>query len=662
MKKILLFFVAIMAMILVAEAQAPERFSYQSVIRDAAGNLVANEPVGVRVSILQYSPDGSAVYSETHNCATNANGLVTMEIGAGTVVSGTFSSIDWANGPYFLKIETDVNGGTNYTLAGTQQMLSVPYALYAATSGNGEGVSQTDFQALVGRVDSLAQIIANLNGGSGSEDGGDDEGGDDNPDDNDTTITAQACPGVPTVTDIDGNVYNTVQIGDQCWMRENLKTTKYANGTTIPLGTTSSYDVAYRYYPDNDSANVTDYGYLYNWAAVMNGSASSEANPSGVQGICPTGWHVPSDDEWTELTHYVKSQSQYVCGDDTNYIAKALASETGWNSSSLFNCKVGYHPDANNATGFSARPAGFYLGNYGYFGDLAYFWSATQYTSNNAYVRYLYYNDAFVTRGNNIKNFGYSVRCVRNEEGSGSEGDGDNEDDDTTDTTITAQACPGVPTVTDVDSNVYNTVQIGEQCWMRENLRTTRYANGTTIPLGTSTSSTTAYRYYPNDNSANVPDYGYLYNWPAVMNGSLSSSANPSGVQGICPNGWHVPSDAEWTELTNYVSSQFYQYVCGGDVDYIAKALASEEEWNSSTDNCAVGNNPSANNATGFSARPAGYYYGSYYDFGNYATFWSATQNYSSDACYRNLFYLGSTVFRGNVIKDNGYSVRCVRD
>ena len=159
MKKILLFFVAIMAMILVAEAQAPERFSYQSVIRDAAGNLVVNEPVGVRVSILQYSPDGSAVYSETHNRATNANGLVTMEIGAGTVVSGNFSNIDWASGPYFLKIETDVNGGTNYTLAGTQQMLSVPYALYAAASGNGEGVSQTDFQALLDRISSLEEEI-----------------------------------------------------------------------------------------------------------------------------------------------------------------------------------------------------------------------------------------------------------------------------------------------------------------------------------------------------------------------------------------------------------------------------------------------------------------------------------------------------------------------
>ena len=394
MKKILLFFVAIMAMILVAEAQAPEKFSYQSVIRDAAGNLVANEPVGVRISILQYSPDGSAVYSETHYRATNANGLVTMEIGAGTVVSGTFSNIDWASGPYFLKIETDVNGGTNYTLAGTQQMLSVPYALYAATSGNGEGVSQTDFQALVGRVDSLAQIIANLNS-------------------TDTTITAQACPGVPTVTDIDGNVYNTVQIGEQCWMRENLKTTKYANGTTIPLGTEASFTTAYRYYPDNRSTTVSNYGYLYNWAAVMNGAASSSANPSGVQGICPDGWHVPSDAEWTELTDYVSSQSQYVCGSSTSNIAKALASEEGWDSSTD-NCDVGNNPIANNATGFSVRPAGECNGYYGYFGYNANFWSAAQYYGSHAYTRYLSYNYADVYRNSSNKSNGYSVRCVCN--------------------------------------------------------------------------------------------------------------------------------------------------------------------------------------------------------------------------------------------------------
>ena len=218
--------------------------------------------------------------------------------------------------------------------------------------------------------------------------------------------------------------------------------------------------------------------------------------------------------------------------------------------------------------------------------------------------------------------------------------------------------------VTDIDGNVYKTVKLGNQVWMAENLRTTRYADGTTIPLGTTESFDVAYRYYPNNNRANVSKYGYLYNWPAVMNGSLSSSdANPSGVQGICPDGWHVPSFEEWTELLDYVSSQRSQYVCGGDEDKIAKALASETGWNSSTSiNCAVGNNPSTNNATGFSARPAGYYNGYYHGFGSYAGFWSASQNNSNDAYDSGLGYNGACVFRYTNFKYYGYSVRCVRN
>lgn len=223
------------------------------------------------------------------------------------------------------------------------------------------------------------------------------------------------------------------------------------------------------------------------------------------------------------------------------------------------------------------------------------------------------------------------------------------------------QPCPGAATVTDIDNNTYNTVQIGNQCWMKENLRTMCYANGTSIPLGTSTSTITSYRYNPNNNANNVPTYGYLYNWPAVMHGASSSSSNPSGVQGICPNGWHVPSEAEWTQLTNYVSGQS-QYQCGSR--YIAKALASTTGWNSSTNNCAVGNNSSTNNATGFSALPAGYYtYGLYDDFGYDAYFWSATEDYVyGGAYYLVLGYDYANVDRCLNDKGSGVSVRCVRD
>jgi hypothetical protein len=119
-----------------ASAQAPQKMSYQAVIRDNSNTLVTNQVVGMRISILQGSANGSASYTETQTPTTNANGLVSIEVGAGTVVSGTFAAINWTNGPYFIKTETDPAGGTNYTISGTSQLLSVPYAMYAANSGS----------------------------------------------------------------------------------------------------------------------------------------------------------------------------------------------------------------------------------------------------------------------------------------------------------------------------------------------------------------------------------------------------------------------------------------------------------------------------------------------------------------------------------------------
>jgi hypothetical protein len=116
---------------LTARAQSPQKMSYQSVVRNASGGLVANAIIGIKVSILQGSISGTAVFSETHNVSTNANGLVSIGIGAGSVLTGSFSAINWSGGPYFIKTETDPNGGSNYTISGTSQLLSVPYALYA---------------------------------------------------------------------------------------------------------------------------------------------------------------------------------------------------------------------------------------------------------------------------------------------------------------------------------------------------------------------------------------------------------------------------------------------------------------------------------------------------------------------------------------------------
>ncbi|MBP0903791.1 hypothetical protein ACFSKN_04315 [Mariniflexile gromovii] len=117
-------------------AQSPSKISYQAIIRDVNNNLLTNQSIGTQISILQGSSSGTAVYIETQNASTNMNGLVTLEIGTGTPVSGDFSTIDWGADTFFLKIETDPSGGNNYTITGTSQMLSVPYALYAKSSGS----------------------------------------------------------------------------------------------------------------------------------------------------------------------------------------------------------------------------------------------------------------------------------------------------------------------------------------------------------------------------------------------------------------------------------------------------------------------------------------------------------------------------------------------
>ena len=774
-----------------------------------------------------------------------------------------------------------------------------------------------------------------------------------------TLFDGQPCPGAATVTDYDNNTYNTVQIGDQCWMKENLRTTHYADGTSVTS----------RYAPNNDENNVATYGYLYNWYAVMHGAAASSANPSGVQGICPAGWHMPSCAEWTQLTTYVHDNG-YQCSNcnasnwwmNVDCIAKALAAQTGWPSYSYDACAVGYDLSTNNATGFNALPAGFYCGAY-YYGQTAYFWSTSQYDGGNAYFRTFDYCANYVSRNYIYKSEGYSVRCVRgavitlptvttdivgavtdstatcggtvtadgnaavtmrgvcwdtlpdptvsnshtvdgiglgvfnssmtgltsgtiyyvrayatNSAGTAygalrtfttkisvntspvnditattvvcggtvnSAGNaevtmrgvcwntlpaptlngshtvdgtgagvftsnitgltpgttyyvrayatnsvgtvyGDDIIFTTVDTTPTVttkaisfltdtsafsggnitfdggaavtvcgicwdtlpnptvsgihttdsasmgiftssmmnltpattyyvrayatnsvgttygqeisfrtySSCPGAATVTDHEGNVYNTVQIGNQCWTRENMRCmTSPSTGTMIlefPAGYY-SYTGKKAYYVNGDSANTATYGLLYNWAAAIDTFNTAYGETSTIswdglsvtfsghrRGICPAGWHVPSNAEWTQLTTYVYNNGYQCSgCSGTInaaraDCIAKALASQTGWNSSGSTYAVGNDPSTNNATGFSAVPAGYYTGSGssgyyaggYTFGTNTYYWSSTQ--SSNTPYALVHYLSySTGYVGcnnPSIKLQGFSVRCVRD
>lgn len=165
MKKILLS-LGIMLGLFMGYAQAPEKMSYQAVIRNGSGQLLANQSIAIRVSILQGSPAGTLVYSERLTGNTNPNGLISMEIGTGTVLSGTFSTINWPTGSYYLKTETDPAGGTNYTITGTSQLLSVPYAMYAKSAGGTGGSFVIPYTNTVNNASTLFSLINDGDGTS----------------------------------------------------------------------------------------------------------------------------------------------------------------------------------------------------------------------------------------------------------------------------------------------------------------------------------------------------------------------------------------------------------------------------------------------------------------------------------------------------------------
>ena len=160
MKKLYIF-LAVILLTAGTFAQAPEKMSYQAVVRDSGDAIVANQAVGMQISILQTTATGTAVYVETQTPTTNINGLVTIEIGTG-ITSDVFSGIDWATGTYFIKTETDLLGGSSYTITGTSQLLSVPYALYAKTASNVINETQNFEQVLTNGNNANANSINNL--------------------------------------------------------------------------------------------------------------------------------------------------------------------------------------------------------------------------------------------------------------------------------------------------------------------------------------------------------------------------------------------------------------------------------------------------------------------------------------------------------------------
>ncbi len=497
-----------------------------------------------------------------------------------------------------------------------------------------------------------------------------------------------------TVTDIDGNVYSTVKIGDQWWMKENLKVTRFNNGDSISyksdLEEWEQYSQGYCAY-NNDINNVDIYGYLYNWYAV-----------DDPRGLAPLGWHVPSNGEWTVLGNFLGGNS----------VAGGKLKEEG--AEHWFSPNTG----ATNESGFTALPGGGvdYSVTTGKFsfqgrGATANFWSSSP-TSSSAYFRFLGYDHHVVGTGYVFKREGMSVRCVKDtsdtyppgaiEISPMSIGLANNEtqqftciahysNDSTQNVTylVTWSTSPGTAgsinssgyftahssntgtetvtasyqgqtaqatvnvfetgSVTDIDGNIYRTVKIGNQWWMAENLKVTHYRNGD--PISNVTNSTAWYNYstgaycaYDNDEN-NADIYGYLYNWNAVADTCK-----------IAPEGWHVPSDEEWKELEMVLGmsqSEANSTAWRGNIGYKLKATSGWEIPGNGT------------NLSGFSALPGGYrfsisaYFG---QLGRSATFWTSTEQDNKNVWHRYLQRYDQVNRYYNKKIEMGMSVRCVKD
>jgi uncharacterized protein (TIGR02145 family) len=464
----------------VAWAQSPNLMSYQAIIRNSANQLIVSSPLGVRVSLLQGSASGTVVFREIYNPnpMTNSNGLLGLNIGSGVSITGSFGQVNWSQGPYFVQVEVDPTGGTNYSISSVSQLLSVPYALHAKTAESfppGTQAGEMNYwngsawvrvtpgltgQSLVfcygvptwgGCIPqvttaSITSIFADraTSGGAVVSDGGSmvtvrgvaygtatsptisgsitsngsgtgtytstlmgltglttyyvrayatNSVGTAYGNELSFTTPAFTC-GTSTVTDVDGNSYNTVQIGTQCWTKSNLKVSKYRNGDNIPTGLSNpawqnTTADAYAIY-DNNPVNDGLYGKLYNHYAVTD-----------TRGLCPTGWHVPTDVEWTTLENFLGGSS--VAGGAMKSTA-TQPTPGGWNSPNT---------GATNSSGFTAGPGGLRYdgGAFSGVGIVGYWWSSSL-TGTGAWYRALNATYGAILRLDHGRTFGFSVRCL----------------------------------------------------------------------------------------------------------------------------------------------------------------------------------------------------------------------------------------------------------
>ena len=412
MKKFYIFLCLAVASLTQLQAQTPQGFNYQATVRNTTGELIVNSNVYFKFNVIQGAQTTVPVFTETHYVPTDDLGQVTLIIGEGTANTGVFSEIEWSLGSYFLGIELSIDGPNDYVAMGTTQLLSVPYALYAANSGNATATTPDLGSVLAQNNSASDQQIKNLQDPTEAQDAA-------------TKAYIDALIAnlqsqidnteAASVTDIDGNTYDYIAYGTQVWTVDNAAMVTYRDGTLIPqvTGATewSNLTTGAWCYHNNDPTKPR----FYNWYAVM-GIHDTDPSTSNKE-FAPEGWHVSSDAEWTTLeNHLIANSYNYDQTNTGNKIAKSMASNTGWVFSSTEIGAVSNDQSLNNSSEFNAFPEATRINDGSFDSDGegfdTIFWSSTV-ADLGSWYRLLNYESSSLGRGASNNQSGFSVRFVR---------------------------------------------------------------------------------------------------------------------------------------------------------------------------------------------------------------------------------------------------------
>ena len=589
------------------KAQSPQKINFQSIVRNTSGVIVSNKSVNFKITILSGTITGTPVYSETHLKTTDAIGLVSLQIGTGTVASGVFSSIDWGNALHFIKLEADFSGGNTYVTLGTQELMSVPYAMYASkTDTNSLNLTNRFAEkspvynpTFTGTVSGIDKTMVGL----GSVDN-----------------TSDASKPVSTATqaalDLKAPLASPTFTGTVSGIDKTMVGLENVDNTTDlskPVSTATQAELATK-------VNILD------TMSMLSNYLRKAEFPSGSNLGEFMYWN---GSKWVSLSPGTTGQSIIMSSTGTPTWGCIITNSAGTPSSSptlpVNTVLTDITIATTGATGIGTAtglPAG-----------VTAIWSANVITISGTPT--------------NIGTFNYTIPLTGGCGTASATG------------TITVSACP-TTTIT-YNSDTYTTVGIGTQCWMAENLRTRKYNDGTEIRFDNSGGSggTTgqtwagaglnygAYTIYAHDSTAttgNLAIYGYLYNWYAaagiITDGGLTTKS-------ICPPDWHLPTYHECSTLRDFLGGS---NVAGGKMKSTGTTY-----WNIP--------NSAATNESGFSGLPGGTRFGSG-SFGfirDFGSFWGVNEG-GSDATRLALNYSSGIVDIGFEAKSRGFSVRCVMD